>query len=591
MSKSGQSEPTRRRGPGENKRMSTTPIKQRPAVDDVAPVGVGLPKPSLTWLWWLPVLFGGLYAIAVATHLRPILDSVWLNSDSDIDGVLAHMSMHAPAGALLTTGDYPHYETMAFTLLTRSFPLYRVIWVLAPVFFAVLGFAAVIWSTWRAFGRWPASVVGAVLVCFGGGGLATVRVGGLATVFAIDAHANSLITAAVVGAGLVWIIPRVAELSTRRLVTAAVVLGVLGGLPLAGDNLYLAWGLAPLLVVTVLAAWRGPEDGAGRVIAFGLGTVAATLVTALTFAAIMRGEGVRGFAPSYHSFLTFAKPSTFVTNFNTLLRALPSLTAGNFYGHVVDARSELEVLSAALVFAALIAGVWSVRRRIANSLPRAAGGGAVVGERFVHTAFWVTALGAGLLVFMIGSPNSVTTDGRYLLAPYVAIAAILPLMLERGLGWKLLVAAGASFFAFSALYQFNAGVLKEMPKGYQTAGTARAVAAFAKQEHVAVGYGDYWNSIDLMWESDFKVDVYPIQRCNTDRRMLCTFSEISISSWDKSHGNVRSMLVVNPKAHMVRKEAAEFGAPIASTRAGGLILYVYPYDIATKLLPEKGLTL
>jgi len=571
--------------------MSTTPIKQRPAVDDIAPVGVGLPKPSLTWLWWLPVLLGGLYAIAIATHLRTILDSVWLSSDSDIDGVLAHMSMHAPASALLTTGDYPHYETMAFTLLTRSFPLYRVIWVLAPVFFAVLGFAAVIWSTWRAFGRWPASVVGAVLVCFGGGGLAMIRAGGLATVFAIDAHANSLITAAVVGAALVWIIPRIAQFSRRRLTTAVVVLGVLGGLPLAGDNLYLAWGLAPLVVVTVLAAWRGPEDGAARVLVFGLATVAVTLLTALTFAAIMRGEGVRGFAPSYHAFLTFAKPSRVVTNFKTLLRALPSLTAGNFYGSIVDAGSELEVMSATLLFAALISGVWSVRRRIANSLPRGAGGGDVVGERFVHTAFWVTALGAGLFVFIIGSPNPFTTDGRYLLGPYVAIAAILPLMLERGLGWKLIVTAGASLFAFSALYQFNTGVLKQMPAGYQTAGTARAVAAFAKQEHVAVGYGDYWNSIDLMWESDFKVDVYPIQRCDKYPGLLCTFSEISISSWDKPHGNVRSMLVVNPKGHQVRTAAAEFGPPIASKRAGGLILYAYPYDIATKLKYESGLTL
>jgi hypothetical protein len=572
--------------------MSTTPIKQRPAVDDdVAPVGFGLPRPSLTWLWWLPVLFGGLYAIAIATHLRAILDSVWLSSDSDIDGVLAHMSMHAPAGALLTTGDYPHYETMAFTLLTRSFPLYRVIWVLAPVFFALVGFAAVIWSTWRAFGRWPASVVGAVLVCFGGGGIAMIRAGGLATVLAIDAHANSLITAAVVGAALVWIIPRIAELSRRRLVTAAVVLGVIGGLPLAGDNLYLAWGLAPLMVVILLAAWRGPEDGAARVVLFGLATVAVTLLTALMFAAIMRGEGVRGFAPSYHAFLTFAKPSRVITNFRTLLRALPSLTAGNFYGSIVDARSELEVVSAVLLFAALISGVWSVRRRIANSLPRGAGGGDVVGARFVHTAFWVTALGAGLLVFMIGSPNPFTTDGRYLLGPYVAIAAILPLMLERGLGWKLIVTAGASLFAFSALYQFNSGVLKEMPAGYQTAGTARAVAAYAKKEHVAVGYGDYWNSIDLMWESDFKVDVYPIQRCDTNAQLLCTFSEISVSSWDKSHGNVRSMLVVNPKGRQVRAAAAEFGPPLASTRAGGLILYIYPYDIATKLQPESGLTL
>ncbi|HEX3801750.1 MAG TPA: hypothetical protein VHV75_02820 [Solirubrobacteraceae bacterium] len=571
--------------------MSTTPIKQRRTTEGVAPIVVGLRRPSLNWLWWLPILLGALYAVAILTHLRTILDSTWLSSDSDIDGVLAHMGMHAPAGALLTTGDYPHYETMAFTLLTRSFPLYRVIWVLAPVFFAVVGLGAVVWSTLRAFGRWPAGIVGAVLVCFAGGGVATLTAGGLATVFAIDAHANTLITAAVVGAALVWIVPRIAQLSTRQLATAAVVLGVLGGLPLAGDNLYLAWGLAPLVVVTLLAAWRGPEDGAGRVVAFGAGTVAATLLTAIAFGAIMRSEGVRGFAPSYNQFLTFATPDRFFTNFKTLLRVLPSLTAGTFYGHRVDDRSELEVMSAVLVFAGLVSGIWSVRRRVANSMPRAAGGGDVVGERFVQTTFWITVISVGLVVFMIASPNPWTTDGRYLLGPYAGIAALLPLMLERGTGWRLIVTAGASLFVFSALYQFNSGVLKQMPVGYQTAGTAKAVAAYAKTEHVSVGYGNYWNSIDLMWESDFKVDVYPIQRCNTNRRLMCTFSEISISSWDKPQAGVRSMLVVNPKARQIRGRSKQFGAPIASTRIGGLILYVYSYDIAKKLRPEAGLTL
>lgn len=573
--------------------MSTTPFKQRADLDESAPVAVGLPKPSLQWLWWLPVLLGGLYLADILTHLRQILDSVWLSSDSEIDGVLAHMGMHAPPGALLTTGDYPHYETMAFALLTRSWPLYRVIWVLAPVFFAAIGLAAVLWSAFRSFGRWPAAIVGSALVCFGGGGVAKLVAGGLATVFAPDAHANTVITAAVVGAALVWVVPRIGELTNRQLVGAAVGLGVIGGLPLAGDNLYLAWGVAPLVVVTALAAWRGPEDGAGRVVAFGLGTLAATLLTSLVFAAIMRAEGIRGFSPSYHEFLTFTTPNGLVTNFGTLLRALPSLTAGNFYGRTINARSELEIMSAGLLFMALIAVVWSVRRRVANSLPRAAGGGDVVGERFVHTTFWITVLGVGLLVFLIGSPNPWTTDGRYLLGPYVGIAALLPLMLERGLGWKLIVTAGASLFIFSALYQFNSGV-KEMATGYETAGTARAVAAFAKKEDVAVGYGYYWNSIDLMWESNFKVKVFPIQRCKNDGRRLCTFREISISNWDTPHGkdgNVRSMLVINPHAPQVRRAGKFLGPPIAETRAGNLLLYVYPYDIATKLGKESGLTL
>jgi hypothetical protein len=231
-----------------------------------------------------------------------------------------------------------------------------------------------------------------------------------------------------------------------------------------------------------------------------------------------------------------------------------------------------------------------VRRRVANALPRAAGGGDLAGERFVHTTFWVTVLAAGIVVFLIGSPNPWTTDGRYLLGPYVAIAALLPLLLERGLGWKLIVTAGVSLFVFSALSQFGTSV-KQMARGYETAGIARGVASFAQQQHVAVGYAYYWNSIDLTWESDFKVNVYPVQRCAHIHRSLCTFSEISMSNWDVPHGNVRSMLVLNPKARMVRRLEKSFGVPVASTRVGNLYLYVYPYDIATKLLPEKGLTL
>jgi hypothetical protein len=325
-------------------------------------------------------------------------------------------------------------------------------------------------------------------------------------------------------------------------------------------------------------------------VAFGLSSLGVTVITSLIFAAIMRGQGIRGFGPSYHEFLTFTSASGLIRNISTLLRALPSLTAGNFYGRTVTTRSELEVLSAGLVFAALTAVVWSVRRRVANALPRAAGGGDVVGERFVHTTFWTTILAAGLIVFLIGSPNPFTTDGRYLLGPYVALAALLPLMLERGLGWKLIVTACVSLFAFSALYQFSSGV-KEIATGYETVGTAREVASFAKQEDVAVGYAYYWNSIDLTWESDFKVNVYPIQRCAHIHRALCTFSEISMSNWDEPHGNVRSMLVLNPKARMVRRVEKAFGAPIAKAHAGNLVLYAYPYDIATKLLQEKGLTL
>lgn len=567
--------------------MTTTPITEPSAADEALPIATWARRASLQWLWWLPILLGSFYGLAILTSLPAILHNTWLSSDSDIDAVLAHLSIHAPAGTLLTTGDFPHYETVAFALLTRSLPFYRTLWIAAPVVFALIGSAAVLWSTARAFGRWPAAVAGAVLVCFGGGGVATFAAGGLATIFAIDAHANTLISAAVVGAGLVWIVPQIAQLSTARLTVAVVALGVVGGLPLAGDSLYLAWGIAPLVVVITLVAWRGPQDGAGRVVAFGVGTLLVTLLTSALFAAVMRSVGVRGYMPAHRVFLTFATPEQIITNFQTLLRALPSLTAGSFFGKTVTNRSELEVMSAALLFAAVVTVIWSVRRRIANAMPRGAGGGDVVGAHFVHIAFWAAALGAGLAMFMIGSPNPWTTDGRYLLGPYVAIAALLPLLLERGLGWKLIVTAAASLFAFSALVQFRSAV-HEMAKGYQSARVANRVAAFAKREHVAVGYADYWYSLDLMWESNFGVRVYPVQLCKQNRHRLCSFDEIAMSGWDKPHGNVRSMLVINPKGRGLHYRERAFGQPIASQRVGHLRLYVYPYDIATRLWRSTG---
>ena len=62
-------------------------------------------------------------------------------------------------------------------------------------------------------------------------------------------------------------------------------------------------------------------------------------------------------------------------------------------------------------------------------------------------------------------------------------------------------------------------------------------------------------------------------------------------NWDRPHGKVRSMLVVNPTARQVRRREVAFGTPIAQTRIGNLLIYVYPYDIAKKLRHESGLTI
>ncbi|HTW12346.1 MAG TPA: hypothetical protein VME01_06370, partial [Solirubrobacteraceae bacterium] len=537
-----------------------------------------------------PVALAAVYVLLILVNLPGILNGVWLSSDTAIDAVLAHMAQHAPAGALLSTGDFPHYETIAFALLTRSLSFYRPLWMLVPVLAAIVAVAAVGWSVDRAFGRWPAALSVAVLVCFGGGGHAMITAGGLATIFSYDSHGNSVVTAALCGAALTYLLPRATTLPASRLVAAALLIGVLGGLPLAGDTLYLAWGLLPLVVVTVLCAWRGPQRALPRVLGFGLGTILVTGVSAAVFAAIMRGQGVRGYAASFHTYLTFATPSQLVTNFETLAHALPLLGGADFYGASASLGSELQLAAAMLLFVGLVAVLARVRSLVAAAPARPEGGGEPPTERFVHVTWWSTVLVAGIVVVLIGSPNPISTDGRYVLGPFLAIAALLPLLLNRGLGWRLLVSAGATVFVANALFQFHPGVIRGIGRGYSTTATARALADYARREHVAVGYGDYWNSINLTWNSDFRVDVLPVQTCNTRTARLCTFYEISLSGWNRPRPGVRSMLVADPHGPLVKRAPRNLGRPLATRRIGSLVVYVYPYDIASRFKYDTKLT-
>ena len=549
-----------------------------------------LPKLSVRLAWWLPALLAGIYVLLILVHLPAILNSVWLSSDSTIDAVLAHMAAHAPAGAVLTTGDFPHYETLAFTLLTRGLSFYRPLWMLTPVICVVVGIAALHWSSRRVFGNWPAALGTAALVCFGGGGLATFRSGGLATIFSIDSHGNSIVAAMVCGAGMVWLLPQAATMKPWKLGLGALAIGVIGGLPLAGDTLCLAWILLPMLMVTVLAAWRGPQRQIAYTLGFGLGTALVTGVCALIFAAIMRGQGVRGFAWSYHQYATFLTPSDLLANVETTIRGLTLLPSASFFGQRATGHSEMALTAALLLFTAMVAVVARVRRLAKESSQRPDDGGEPVGARFVHVTWWLTAMLAGLVIVLVGHPNDFTTDGRYVLGVYVAIPALLPLLIERGLGWKLIVTAATGVFVINAIYQFNGQVLQQMPRGFTPTTTAQALARYAEQEHVAVGYGGYWNSINLIWNSDFKVDVYPVQPCGTHSKLICTLNDINVTGWYEPRPNVRSMLILYSSGRGVKVADPRFGKPVTSTRLGDLRVLVYPYDIASRIGYESKIT-
>ena len=417
-------------------------------------------------------------------------------------------------------------------------------------------------------------MAGAALICVGQFGFYAF--------FAPDAHASAVIHGVVLAAAVVWVIPRAHTLTAGQLSLAAILLGLISGLPLAGDKLFLAWGVLPLIATTVLSAWRGPVDAAPRILTFGLGAAAIAAVAASIFAAVMDAAGFQVYAPALKGLLTFATPAGLAKNLGTFLHGLTYLAGGDFFGSSLTVGDDAAFISGALVLAGLAIVLLSVVRKVRTAGERPARGGELPTPRFVYTTFWATCLIGGIGTFLIGSPGVDPSAGRYLLGPYVAIAALLPLVASQSAGWRLAVTAAVSVFALTASARLL-GLPLTISNNAPSYDTASALARFASAERTRYGYAYYWDSLDLTWASDFKVDVFPVTSCPKPTPALCVFKEVQISSWYTPRHDVRSMLIVDPAWPAANAPDLALGPPIASSTFGRLTAYVYPYDIASRL--------
>jgi len=521
------------------------------------------------------MLFSGLYVLGVFSDLHTILTAIYQSSDYAAAPVLAQLLAHAPAGSHTILGDHAYYEEFLALLLTRGLPLHRQLWYLAPALFSVGGLSVLLWSVARVFGLWSAAIVGSALVCLGDLGLLDF--------FSWGAHGSAAVHAVVLGAALVWLAPRAHSLSWVNLSLAATVLGLFSALPAAGDRLFLVWGLVPFVGVTLLTAWRGPRPASERIAAFGLGTAAVTLIGGAVFAHAMSANGIGAYPPAANTLLSFATPAQLARNTGTFLQAFTGLGGGDFFGMpATSVPAVATFVSGSLVLVALGVVLLDIKRRVTAAGPRSFGGEAAVDARSVYMAFWSVSLLLSICAFLLGSPADIVSTAGYLLGGYVALAALLPVLLLRGSTWKLVVVGAVCAFAVAANYRLHFEPL--LPSSSPDPTMAGALARFARSEHVTYGYADYWDAVTLTWQTDFKTDIFPVAGCAAPPSPLCQFPAIELSSWYTPRPHVRSLLILDPLFPDVSRPAA-LGPPLASTTIGRLRVYVYPYDIASRILP------
>jgi len=530
-------------------------------------------RPDL--LWWLPVLFAGVYGLVVLVNFGAIITSINLNGDAVVAPVIGKLLGSAPAGTYTTLGNHAWYEELLYLQATRNLPSYRQLWDITPLLWSLLALGLVVWACWRALGAWPAAIAGSALVCVGELGRFCF--------LSFDWHVMALLHTTIVAAALVWLAPRAHAISWPRMCALAVVLGLLSAFSSGSDELFTYWALVPLLGTAVLVAWRTAGPVGLRVLAFAVIVSVLALGGGSVFAAVMRDNG-------FHSVplpLTFVTADKLVGNITLLFEGYPALGGGYFLGLPLSKYGAAVFVSGMLVLGALILTLVEVRRLVARAAPRSAAGERRADARFVYIAFWTISLLTTSAAFVFSSAPVDIVSARYLLAGYVAVGALLPLLALRGPGWRVLTTAGVCAFAAAASYQV---IRQPFTNGsrFPEPSAANSLARFAKQEAVSTGYAGYWDAADLTWLTYLKVKVYPVYECSPPSHSLCQFGLVHVASWYTPRPNTRSLLIVDQTQPYLAAPDPALGRPLAVRSIEHLTVYVYPYDIAAKIAPPPS---
>jgi hypothetical protein len=338
-------------------------------------VGALLTRNWRTLLWATPALVALIYGIVVLAEFRSIIAQIYLDSDTAVAPVIAHLAGEAPSGAQIVLGNHPWYEEFLFLRLTGGLPGYRQLWEVAPMLWSLGGLALLGWAAWRALGRFAALLTVSALTCLGWFGRLLF--------FTFDWHGLSAVHTVVIAAALVWIVPRAASMSWRRLVGLAVALGLIGVLPAASDQLFLYWALIPLVVTGAAVAWRGTGRLGARMATFAIVSAAVSLGGGALVAHLLRADGVRGFPFAF----TLVPVGSVLNNILLTFESYMYIAGGYFFGGPAKVSNWAALASGVLLLAALVCVLAELRRRVVRAGGRIAGGDQHLDARFAYVVF------------------------------------------------------------------------------------------------------------------------------------------------------------------------------------------------------------
>jgi hypothetical protein len=541
---------------------------------------------DLSWLVWLiPFGLAAIYGVIFVVQLPHNLWVLNWNADYTSGFTVPETLVKTGTGGDTVLGTTGGYVALWFGLLTARLPLHRELWEIGPTLVFIATAVTVGWSVAQVTDRRVAAFAALLIL------VASPRA---LYIFMAPVPHNTVVypCTALLGAYLVWL-TRTAGRQRAMVFAVALPAGLVLGACVASDSLVIATGVIPFVVTALLIAAH-PGSQPKWAAAGALTTAVVAVPIARLTSSIMASLGYVTIAPAtvIASLSELPRHAELIwEGLKGLLNGYLAQTAPSGFRPVLGVACEIIIATALATL--LIVGmlttvkfIWSGLRRDVQTTPTQMASSS-------HIIYWVGSAAVTCVAWALSIRIEYVHEAYYATLVF-SIAAVLALPMRSRLPARWLISTCASILFLASIvgltnYYMESYVLpiarSYMVKKYvpPTASYVSEITRFAKANHVVVGYAGYGDAPTLTWSSREQVIVRPVQICRNPSGVdICPFFLERVPSWYEPKQR-RTFLLVDSTEAFLPALPPGLGEPLAANHFGPLQMYVYPYDIASRI--------
>jgi hypothetical protein len=521
----------------------------------------------------VPGLLAGIYLILFVLRFAGNIAAIDWVSDYSSGFTLAETIVRAGTGGHTVISTTGAYVPLWFGLITAKLPLHRQLWEISPTLLFIGSALTIGWSVARLASRREAAL--SVLL------ILVASPWALRFFMAAVAHNVVYPGTALLGAYLVWLAR--AHRGSRVAFAIPPLAGVALGTCVASDSLLIVSGVIPFGLTAAIAAVR--RSRASRLVGLSaFTTIVVAIPVAFATSAIMRSAGYVTLSPP----AKLSPIASLPEHARLLFEGFRELSNGYLgSGWPGKLHSEIGIACDIVMLGALLTmlfvGLRGATRFASSGLKSRrtdASGELALG---LHMAYWTSSALAVCAAFIFSTTAGGTRHESYYATAIFSVAAIVPLLIPRARRVRWLILAGTCVFFLGSIVGLKRNYIQVTQP--PLASYARRIAQLAEANSVRTGYAGYWDASSLTWNSHERVIVRPLIGC-AGGAGICPFFLMRTPSWYTPQRR-HTFLLVDPNQLYVTTLPPGLGPSIASYSIGPIKMYIYPYDIASRLGPAS----